>query len=388
MKIILFVHQSSEMYGSDKVLLYLVQGLLEKGEFYPIVVLPESGPLHTTLLNTGVEVHIGQVAKISRAVFTPMGLVRLFLKTIRAIRSLDKIVAGRQVQVVHSNTLAVLSGAIWALVRRKKHLWHVHEIIISPKLVSKIFPILVNHLSDCAISNSTLTEQWLISTQPTLAARSVVVFNGLPKIQKPTSSAIQAFRKNIGAEVDDVVITLAGRINRWKGQELLLSAASELKRRGRSDFLRFAIVGGAAPGLEALPDQLKAQAASGGFADKCCFIPFIDDIWPVWFSTDIAVVPSTEPEPFGMVAIEAMAAGVPVIAAKHGGLMDILVNEETGIFFTPRDVLALADAIDRLSADAGLRKRLGSAGAIRQAKLFSVESQVELSSTVYRGMAR
>lgn len=387
MKIVLFIHQSAEMYGSDKVLLYLAQGLLRKGEFRPVVVLPESGPLHTALIASEVEVHIGQVAKISRAVFTPMGLARLFWKTIKAIRSIDEIVSGREVSVVHSNTLAVLSGAIWALVRRKQHLWHVHEIILSPKLVSSIFPKLVNRLSDCAMSNSTLTERWLVTAQPTLAARSVVVFNGLPKIPPPSSAAIQRFRRSIGAKDDDVVVTVAGRINRWKGQELLLAAAAELQRRGRLDSLRFAIVGGAAPGLEALPDQLKKQAVAGGFADRCCFVPFIDDIWPVWFGTDIAVVPSTEPEPFGMVAIEAMAAGVPVVAAKHGGLLDILVHEETGILFTPRDILSLADAIERLAADAGLRKRLGIAGAKRQVELFSVESQVERTSVVYRGLA-
>lgn len=388
MRIVLFVHQSSEMYGSDKVLLYLVQGLRTNGRFHPVVVLPGAGPLHDALSASGVEVHIGEVAKVSRAMFTPFGFCRLIWQTVQAIRNLDRVAGGRPIAVVHSNTLAVLSGAVWAFLRRKKHLWHVHEIILSPKLVRKGFPYLVNRLSDRVISNSTLTERWLLSEQPSLAARSVVVFNGLPLVERPAENAIQAFRTRIGAEKGDVVVTLAGRINRWKGQELLLDAAVELMRRGRGSALRFVIVGSAAPGLEELPLTLKARAISGGVGDRCCFVPFVDDIWPVWFGTDISVVPSTEPEPFGMVAIEAMAAGVPVIAAGHGGLLDILVDEKTGLLFAPRDVLALADAIDRLASDVELRKRLGVAGAKRQRESFSVESQVERTAKVYEEMMR
>jgi glycosyltransferase involved in cell wall biosynthesis len=386
MKIILFIHQSAEMYGSDKVMLYLAQGLVNGAEYHPIVVLPEMGPLYTALLAAGVEVHIGVVAKVSRAVFTPLGLVRLAVLALKSVRSLDRIVSGRPIAVVHSNTLAVLSGAIWAYFRQKKHLWHVHEIILSPKLVSKAFPYLVKRMSDQVLSNSTLTESWLLSEQPTLAPRSVVVFNGLPLIQLPTAMDIACFRKSVGAKVGDVVVTLAGRINRWKGQELLLAAAAELVRRGRVTSLRFVIVGGAAPGLEGLPNQLKAQALSSGLGDRCSFISFVDDIWPVWFGSDIAVVPSTEPEPFGMVAIEAMAAGVPVIAARHGGLLDIVIDQNTGLLFSPRDVVDLADAIDKLASDTVVRHRFGIAGKKRQREVFSVNSQVVQTSKIYKEM--
>ncbi|MDO8336211.1 MAG: glycosyltransferase family 1 protein, partial [Candidatus Saccharibacteria bacterium] len=116
--IVLLVHQSAEMYGSDKVLFFLADGLQKRKKFTPVVVLPEGGPLFNALADAGVEVHIGPVAKISRAVMTPMGLLKLAGQTLAAVRGLDRVVGGRKVAVVHSNTLAVLSGAIWALVRR------------------------------------------------------------------------------------------------------------------------------------------------------------------------------------------------------------------------------------------------------------------------------
>ena len=383
-QIVLFVHQSAEMYGSDKVLLYLVQGLQAGGDFHPVVALPENGPLRAALLAAGIEVHIAAVAKISRSVTSLAGIFGLVRGVISGVRSLDDIVGKRKIALVHSNTLAVLSGAIWAVLRRKPHIWHVHEIILEPKLVSHGYPWLIRLLSDSVISNSTLTERWLLSEQASLKSRSVVVFNGLPNIAKPTEIAILAFRDRVGASADEVVVTLAGRINRWKGQELLVQAAAELQQRDKIMGLRFVIVGDAGPGLEHLLAQLQAQVMSFGLGRYFTFLPFVDDVWPIWFGTDICVVPSTQPEPFGMVAIEAMAAAVPVIAAGHGGLLDIVVNDETGQLFTPRSATGLADALQRLGSDSRLRKSFGTAGLTRQRALFSVDNQVERTKGVYR----
>ncbi len=376
------------MYGSDKVLLFLAQGLRSRSNFQPIVVLPKDGPLRVALQVAGVEVHIAEVGKISRSIMTPTGLIRLVWSTLIGMRALDKIVGKRKVALVHSNTLAVLSGAIWAFMRRRPHLWHVHEIILSPKLVSMGYPRLIRMLSDRVMSNSTLTERWLLSKQPSLASRSVVVFNGLPEVVSPTKDAIQAFRARVGASEDDTVVMLAGRINRMKGQELLIEAAAELQRRGRIEGMRFVIIGDTAPGLMYLSAQLKAQVTSLCLDAHFTFLSFIDDMWPVWFGTDIGVVPSTEPESCGMVAIEAMAAGVPVIAAGHGGLLDIVVHEETGLLFPPRNVNMLADALERLGSDSMLRKALGAAGVTRQQELFSVESQVTHAVMIYEEMTK
>jgi glycosyltransferase involved in cell wall biosynthesis len=226
----------------------------------------------------------------------------------------------------------------------------------------------------------------LLSEQPRLSPKSVVVFNGLPPVEKPSEAKIQSFRSSVGALNGDVVVTLAGRINKWKGQELLLAAAIALKRRGVSSELRIVIVGGPAPGLEGLPETLRKQAEAGGIGEICTFCEFVDDIWPVWFGSDIAVVPSTEPEPFGMVAIEAMAAGLPVIAAEHGGLLDIVVDGETGLLFRPKDIEALANALEQLLVNAPLRKSLGVSGRTRQAMLFSMESQIALTEKTYLEM--
>ena len=383
---VLFIHQAAEMYGSDKVLLYLALALKQRGTFWPIVVLPQNGPLFDALAKAGVEVHVSEVAKISRSVLSISGMGRLAGMVWRSARDIDRIVGERRIALVHSNTLAVFAGAAWAWRRAVPHVWHVHEIILSPRLISRAFPLLVRAFSDRVMSNSTLTEKWLLSEQPRLAARSVVVFNGLPPGQPPSAEAIAAIRARIGAAPDDIVVTLAGRLNSWKGQALLIEAAALLQARGKLTHVRFAIVGDVVPGREWLREQLVAQVASAGLASRFCFVPFVDDIAPVWSASQIAVVPSTEPEPFGLVAIEAMAASLPVVAAAHGGLLDIVQHERTGLLFEPRSAGALANALERLIADAALRTALGAAGAVRQREVFSFDSQVEKTEQVYREM--
>lgn len=384
--IVLFVHQSSELYGSDRVLLMLVIALKARGGFHPVVILPDNGPLHDELTRAGIETHVGSIAKISRAMFSAGGLVRLLRAVAQGLRDLDRVAAGRPVDVVHSNTVAVLTGAIWAWRRKVHHVWHVHEIILSPRLVSRALPRLVSWLSDGVIANSRQTEAWLLDVVPRLRTRCRVMFNGLPPVVTPSPDAVQRFRTKVGASEGEVVITLVGRINRWKGQEIFIEAAGALKARGLLGSARLAIVGSPAPGLEALVPELQSRIDALGLGNQMSFVSFDADIWPVWFGSDVAVVPSTEPEPFGMVAIEAMAAGLPVVAAGHGGLLDIVVPEQTGLLVAPRDSAALADAMQRLLQDAPLRRRLGQAGLLRQAQHFSLDAQVEQTAALYRDL--
>jgi glycosyltransferase involved in cell wall biosynthesis len=77
-----------------------------------------------------------------------------------------------------------------------------------------------------------------------------------------------------------------------------------------------------------------------------------------------------------------MACALPVIAAAHGGILDIVKHEETGLLFRPRDATALAAALVRMAADPDLRRRLGAAGAARQRELFALQRQIELTRQV------
>jgi glycosyltransferase involved in cell wall biosynthesis len=341
-----------------------------------VIVLHEDGPLRAALDGAGLEVHIANVTKIRRALLSPAGLLQVPGQLAATLRSLDAVTAGRRVGLVYSNTLSVLGGAVWAWRRRRPHLWHVHEILLRPAVVRRGLPCLVAGTSGCVLANSRQTQLWLEREVPALAGRVCTVFNGLGEVPAPDPAAAAAVRVRLGLREGELLATLAGRINAWKGQDLLVEAMSRLAAGPDGPPLHVAIVGDVFTGQEALRERLKAQVAASGLGERVHLLPFVADIWPVWRASDIAVVPSTEPEPFGMVAIEAMACGLPVVAAAHGGLLDIVEHEVTGLLFPPRSAAALAAALARLAADAALRRRLGAAGAQRQTRHFSLAAQV------------
>lgn len=111
--------------------------------------------------------------------------------------------------------------------------------------------------------------------------------------------------------------------------------------------------------------------------------------WPhaavmeAWRRCSLALAPSTWPEPFGIVAIEAMACGRPVIASRAGGLPDLVADGESGILVPPGEAEALRQAMARLLADPGLRERMGAAAA-RRARQFTASAVVPRVERVYR----
>ena len=96
-----------------------------------------------------------------------------------------------------------------------------------------------------------------------------------------------------------------------------------------------------------------------------------EDVLRAWGHCLAAVVPSVWPEPFGLVAAEAMAAGKPVVASAVGGLAELVEDGTTGVHVAPDDVSALRNALERIIGDAPLRARLGAAGRER-AKTYSI----------------
>ena len=102
-----------------------------------------------------------------------------------------------------------------------------------------------------------------------------------------------------------------------------------------------------------------------------------------WRRCSIAVAPSAWPEPFGVVVLEAMAAGRPVIASRIGGLPDMVIDGETGVLIPPDDPAALRAALERLLADRDLREQLGQAGQ-RRVEQFRAGAVIPRIEQVYR----
>lgn len=381
MKHILVVHQSADLYGSDRVLLALMASL-NRNKYYPIVLLPVDGPLIAEMAAAGVECHVLPIARVSRATLSLRGLLRLPVILIRSIRAINRVLNERHVDIVHSNTLAVLSGALWARWYRVPHVWHVHEIILTPTIVRKVYALLLCRFADCVICVSNAVKENLLQDKPALGSKIQVVWNGLARDLCMDVDEVRQCRHSMGVRDGDVLVALVGRINRWKGHDELVKAAGILWQQGVCH-VRFVIAGSVVPGQEHFLNAL--QLAISGSPAKQCFIllPFTKNIWLTWDACDIAVIPSIEPEPFGMVALEAMLSSKPVIAANHGGLSEIIVNEETGLLVEPRDSQALAAAILRLVQNESERARYGICGKKRAQEIFSLDKQLASVCKIY-----
>lgn len=380
-KNILFVHQSADLYGSDRVLLALVKKL-DRTKFHPIVLLPVEGPLIGELVKAGIEYHVLPITRVARSTLSIKGLLALPANLIKSFRAVSRAMKNRDVHIVHSNTLAVLTGAIWAWWHHVPHVWHVHEIVVNPIIVRRAYTQLLSWFSDRIVCVSNATKQNLMLEKPALGKKISVVWNGLARESEIDTEAAKQLRNEIGAKDGDVVVALVGRMNRWKGHQLLVSAADALWHEGVRD-IRFIFVGSVVPGQEHFLRALEQRIARSEAKNFFKILPFTSNVWPIWDACDIAVVPSTEPEPFGMVALEAMAASRPVIAANHGGLSEIVIPEETGFLVTPGSVTELAEAIKKLAEDPQLRAQMGRQGFLRYQAEFTLNRYVEKMIGVY-----
>lgn len=369
MQNILFIHQSAELYGSDKTLLYLVANL-DKNKFFPIVILPNGGPLKVELEKENVKVIIAPVLKLYRKMFTPSNLLKFFNDYFKGTKTIKAIKKQHKIDFIYSNTLAVLLGFFYCFFHKTKHIWHIHEIIESPTIFTKFFRFFLNNSTNSVlIHNSIATANfWKCK------GKTQVIWNGIATFPKIKTEEKETIRNTILNANTEIVFALVGRISRWKGQMLLLDSFHELIKTHQN--IKLVYIGSAPPNQEHFLDALKEKIAGYDLTKNVEIIPFQENINQLWQSIDIAVVPSTEPEPFGLVAIEAMFAKKPVVAANHGGLMEIVVNNETGFLVEPNNKIALKEALEKLINNPELRATFGEKGLQRASENFSIENYV------------
>ena len=159
-----------------------------------------------------------------------------------------------------------------------------------------------------------------------------------------------AWRRSLGIGDDEVALGFLGRLVKEKGLDIFAAVACELERRGVPH--RVLVVG-----------EGPARDWFAGEVPKAVFTGFQsgDDLGRAVASMDVFFNPSVT-ETFGNVTTEAMAAGVPVVAARATGAVDLVEDGRTGFLVPPREVNAYADAIGRIVADPALRRAMGEAG--------------------------
>jgi glycosyltransferase involved in cell wall biosynthesis len=185
----------------------------------------------------------------------------------------------------------------------------------------------------------------------------------------------------------DVLVGIVGRLQPWKGQELFLESAAEVAQR--FPHVGFVVVGGAILGWEGdYEDRLRRRVADLGIAERVTFVGHQDPVHP-WYDALDVVVNASRNEPYGLVLVEAMALGTPVVAPADPGPSAIVEDGRSGLL-VDGGASAMAAAICRLVADRHLRSAIGERAAHRARELSSARTAarfVELFDDV-RGRQR
>ena len=365
------IHQGYELYGSDRSFAESVAALRQAYPSADIeVVLPRDGPIRGLL-----------EANASRIVIEPLWVLRrkdlprlvatapvvLPLAVLRAARRL------RRCDLVYINTSVIVDHVLAARFFPGKALQHIHEI---PEGATRR---LLRRLVLCGrarlIFNSRATQE-AFEAPPGHPAD--VIYNGVagPADWAPTDyDGKRSLR-----------VLMLGRINRIKGQEILLAALASLPPDIR-DRIETRIVGSAFedPGLEI---ALREAVTSAGLASHVSVEPFLDDPTPLYRWADVVTVPSRRPESLGRVAIEAMAFGRPPLASAIGGLREVVADGVTGRLLPPGDAEALARTLTEIVGNPDVLAPMARAGRERFAALFSEQAVARAIAAVAGDMLR
>lgn len=367
MKNVLFIHSSSELYGSDRSLLNIIK-YIDKEKFRVFVILPCQGPLVKELRKIkNVNVEIFEVAILRRKNLSLIGGIEYLRQFYSSCKFLKKYIKNYNIDIIDTNTSVVFPGAIIAKKMGLKSVWHIREIIKS-NIENVIISFIMQRYSDLIIANSKSTGMALRVDQKKIR----IVYNAIEE---------KEYDREIIKSDDQFIIGMAGRINRWKGQKLFVDAAAEVCKYYPK--VIFKIAGDVYAGEEYLKQELEEYINKKGVLDSVKLIGQISDMDSFYKSIDVFVLPSIQPEPFGLVVIEAMEHKVPVIATNHGGPTEIIKDGEDGFLVNHNDCSEMSRRIIELIENDLLRKEISISGFEKKRKMFSIEEMVKGIENVF-----
>jgi glycosyltransferase involved in cell wall biosynthesis len=349
---ILCVHSGYELYGADRSFARTVSAL-QTGfpESHIKVVLPREGPI----------LGLSPLGEVDRDI-RPLWILRrrTFLRsfTLDIRRSMLALVGAyrdmRAADFIYINTIIVFDYILMSRYIPKPVIVHVREIPNGIELV--IFRKLLLWSRATLIYNSE-------ATRNAFGLPGRVVYNGVD---------VPQFNEQRHAREHKATVLMIGRLNHWKGQEVLIDAVSQLTLAEQAD-LEVRIVGSTFNNQDDFRERIQRMIVEKRLTDVIRIDPYEPDPSSSYCSADLVVVPSRLPEPFGLVAIEAMGFCKPVVASRHGGLTEIVRDGETGRLFDPGSAAELCKALREFLANRDTYRSYGLAGRRRFEGLFTTE---------------
>ncbi|MEH2197301.1 glycosyltransferase family 4 protein [Nostoc sp.] len=335
---IFFLDQSGKPGGAELCLIDIAKPY----SHHALVGLFADGPFKDLLQQNHIPVEVLatqaiQVRKESSLVqgLKSLGqLAPLITKVIKKAREYDLIYANTQ--------KALVVGALASFFSHRPLVYHLHDILSTEHFSQTNLRIainLANRFASLVIANSQASKIAFLQA----GGRSdiiEVVYNGFdPKNYQTDESDISKLQKKLGLE-GKFVVGHFSRLAPWKGQHILIDALAKCPQE-----VIAILVGDALFGEQDYVQKLHQQVAELGLENRVKFLGFRSDIPQLMTACNLVAHTSTSPEPFGRVIVEAMLCGKPVVAAKAGGVMELVEHGLNGFLVTPGEPQELAQVI-------------------------------------------
>ena len=361
----LFVQSTTEVGGAEVALVNLFANNAELRRRGVVATLGfGNGDLPSRLRAVGAE-----VVELSPA------RLRSPLRLVSCLMALRRVVLSYGVRVVVGNGAHPQIFGGWAArLSGVKSVFLVNMIHAVPLRANDPRDILaIRGPCDLMLAISKASQETLASLRPGVETR--LLYWGTPDTDVRDTDRWSA-RAELGAGPDDVLVGVFGRLQRWKGQDVFVEAASQVARQ-RTE-VRFAVVGGSVFGLEPeFAEALRESSRNLGISDKIVFTGFRSDVGRLMAACDIVCHTTRVAEPLGLVVLEAMSLGRAVIATEGGGPSEIIESDEMGLLVPGGDPAALAEAIASLAREPERRRRMGIRAAERVKSAFTIESMAK-----------
>jgi glycosyltransferase involved in cell wall biosynthesis len=291
-------------------------------------------------------------------------------------RTCLKLVRTNQVDLIHAHEFsAIICGWVVArlsgipfvgTVHGKNYFWEKARRRLAYRIVSR---------SGRLVAVSQDLKRFVMEKVGLSDENVELIYNGVQPEPGVSEEEVQVARAELGLERDHVVIGAIGSLYPVKGHRYLLEAMpTVLERNSRAILLVI--------GRGELEDALKEQAKRLGLEGQVRFLGMRNDIPRLLRVLDLFVLPSLS-EGLSLALLEAMAAGLPVVATRVGGNAELVVEGETGILVPSEDPTTLSEGLCRLLSSGEMRERFGRNAAARVAQRFSAKLMAENYQCLY-----
>jgi glycosyltransferase involved in cell wall biosynthesis len=381
-KRILFVHSSSEMYGSDRCLLELVKRLSKK-RYLPIVVLPTSGLLSRELRRLGFKIYFTDPWVIRKSIFKSCRLIFYLLRIPVSIFRLARIIKMERIELVYSNTSVIVGAPIAAFLLKTPHIVHVRELYTEFPGLWKVYKHFV-----CLLSKKVICISMAVASQfgKSCSSRLITIYDGIDLARFRGKKVVPkelARWKRKGC----IVVANVGRVSSMKNQELFIQVAK--KALNQNEQLRFLVVGDIYKGNEAYIDSLRQLVAKLRLKGFLVFTGFKSNIEEFIGHSDIIVLSTRKGEPLGQIVMEGMASGKVVIVPSLGGAKELMKKGYEGMNYKAGSVAALSQLIVSLSYNPKRRNTLGRRALKKARTEFDIKRKVkEVEGVISQALIR